>query len=290
MSKNGDNAQNKNAAQAEPDEVKPPSWVERHFGSHYVFMLVSLLLLSFLLPIVGDPARLFGISVFDICICAILISAVRAVAETRRATIIALAVVIPMLILTGISNLVPSKPIDFVEHILFAIFFAFTMCVILRDVLSAGKITGHKIVGAICVYLFLGIIWGFLYSLTEMLSPGSFSAAGVTVTGDAAVPRRLYFSHITYYSFVTLSTLGYGDIVPVKPVSRMLSWMEAVTGQLYIAILIARLVALHVTQTSGWDTHGDWRSPRTHAGTNERVHDHASPFVGGGSEPDKEDS
>lgn len=215
----------------------------------YVSLLISLLLLALLLPLLGDRRRFLGISVLDLCAIAIVLSAVFAVGPRRRIRTISIALAVPMLVLTGVSELVRNRTVDGAEAAVTALFFSFAAAVILQDVVRAGRVTGNKIVGAICVYLFLGIIWGYLYMLTELLVPGSFDASGLSVHRHLDPSARVCFSDMTYYSFVTLSTLGYGDIVPLSPIARTLSWMEALTGQLYVAILIARLVSLHITQS-----------------------------------------
>jgi len=106
--------------------------------------------------------------------------------------------------------------------------------VILTRVLKKGPITFHRIEGAIAAYLLLGLSWATAYELLEYLNPGSF-------TGSVAGSGR--FSSWIYFSFVTIATLGYGDIAPVHPIARSLATAEAITGQLYLAILIARLVS-----------------------------------------------
>jgi hypothetical protein len=114
--------------------------------------------------------------------------------------------------------------------------------------MKVKKVTTDTIFGAICAYLLLGITWTMVFSLIEILHPGSFLGGElVTTAADEVLVASPGF--FIYYSFVTLTTLGYGDITPMTPPARLLSSLEAVTGQLYIAILIARLVALHIVQS-----------------------------------------
>jgi len=94
--------------------------------------------------------------------------------------------------------------------------------------------------GAVFGYFFIGLMWGFVFSVLESLQPGSFRVGG----GQAAELNKFM-----YYSFVTQTTLGYGDITPVTPPARSLSLLEAVIGQFYQAVLIARLVGLHIAQS-----------------------------------------
>jgi hypothetical protein len=109
------------------------------------------------------------------------------------------------------------------------------LLVVLGQTFRAGPMTAHRIQGGIAGYLLLGLLWAQAYALVETLYPGAFSGA-ITVAGG----HRGWM----YFSFVTLTTVGYGDILPVHPAARSLAMLEAVTGPLYIAILLARLVSL----------------------------------------------
>jgi hypothetical protein len=98
----------------------------------------------------------------------------------------------------------------------------------------------------VCTYFLFGVTWGTLYTLLALVSPGAFSVsptlAAVAKWGNPIAP----FTPLTqYYSFTTLATLGYGDVTPVTAGARALSVLEGITGQLYLAVLIARLVGLH---------------------------------------------
>ena len=113
--------------------------------------------------------------------------------------------------------------------------------IILSHVLRAERVSREKIFGALSVYLLLGVIWSLLFIMVDFLVPGSFRYGQ---------DRALTGAEMVYYSFVTLTTLGYGDIVPVSPSARSLATLEALTGQLYLTVLVARLVGLHITHSS----------------------------------------
>lgn len=129
-------------------------------------------------------------------------------------------------------------------HLLAACFFGFALYGILRAIL-AKRASGDAIFGVVCGYLLLGIIWSLLYSAVETASPGSFHVAARENDGSAA---RLDRGVLSYYSFITLATVGYGDVTPATPLARTLAWMEAIAGQFYLAILVAALVGFKVTQ------------------------------------------
>jgi hypothetical protein len=109
--------------------------------------------------------------------------------------------------------------------------------VLLAQVFRAGPVNSYRLQGAIAVYLLFGMGWAHAYHLAGLLNPGSFN----TPAGE--IPSVLDW---VYFSFVTLTTVGYGDITPMKPIARTLAMGEALTGQLYLAVLIARLVAIEV--------------------------------------------
>jgi hypothetical protein len=112
---------------------------------------------------------------------------------------------------------------------------------ILRQTFGAGRITFRRIEGAIAAYLLIGLVFACLYDVLHGLDPAAFLHQGAPVQALEQV------GSYTFFSFVTLTTTGYGDIVPVHPVARSLAILEALTGQLYLAILLARLVSLQIT-------------------------------------------
>ena len=109
--------------------------------------------------------------------------------------------------------------------------------VLLVQIFRAGRVTTVRIQGAIAVYLLFGVAWAHAYRITALLHPHSF----IFQAGElSSVTDWMYFS------FVTLTTVGYGDITPAAPIARTLATGEALTGQLYLAVLIARLVAMEL--------------------------------------------
>lgn len=130
-----------------------------------------------------------------------------------------------------------------VFEIIFALIISYAL---LTHVFTAKIITRETVAGAICVYLFIGLLWSNIYSLHDIAQPDSFSQRANV---DELVYKNphLRAAQFTYFSFVTLSTLGYGDITPQTRPARALAAMEAILGQLYLAVLIARLVGQQVS-------------------------------------------
>ena len=123
-----------------------------------------------------------------------------------------------------------------------------TLCIFLflatfnafRQVAVGNDISPNRIVGAICVYLLLGVIWSIAYSIVEFSQPGSFK-------GLTELLSPLWSMDWIYFSFVTITTLGYGDITPLTQTARSLSFAEAIVGQFYIAVLVAGLVSAYIS-------------------------------------------
>jgi voltage-gated potassium channel Kch len=120
---------------------------------------------------------------------------------------------------------------------------------VLRQVLKAERVSRDVVEGAVCVYILLGAAWAYPFSFIETFHPGAFQLPPLRTMSvlPVVVEARQRF---VYYSFVTLTTVGYGDITPVAPFVQRLAVLEAMFGQLYLSILIARLVGLHIAHTS----------------------------------------
>ena len=108
--------------------------------------------------------------------------------------------------------------------------------VVLAQTFRSGHVSVHRVQGAVAAYLLLGLTWAAAYALVDAIAPGAFATAR---------PESIHNRSYLYFSFVTLTTVGYGDMTPVHQAARSLAMLEALTGQLYPAILIARLVTLH---------------------------------------------
>jgi len=111
----------------------------------------------------------------------------------------------------------------------------------LRQVAIGTDISANRIAGAVCVYLLLGVIWALAYATLELAAPGSFA-------GFAAWTDRGFDSEWIYFSFVTMTTLGYGDLLPISATARAMAYMQTVFGQFYIAILVAGLVGVYISR------------------------------------------
>ena len=203
-------------------------------------LLIALVVLAFVIGPLGLVGRL-GEIVVAIGVSALLITGVLAVARRPRAAFVAALLALASLVADWLVVWRPSRLTHLLQGSLLAVFVAMLAAVVLARTFRSGRVTVHRIVGAVCAYLLLGFIWSQLYGLIALLDAGAFAH------GRAALGRQEFI----YFSFVTMTTVGYGDITPVHPVARSLAMLEALIGQLYPAILIARLVSLESTSIFG---------------------------------------
>lgn len=185
----------------------------------------------------GIPSVRLGLAV-------VLAASLGLLGRHRRTFWIGLGLVLPTLALDWASLLLASWWISLVASCGTIAFLGLVVATIVDALLRAERVTADTILGGICVYLLLGLLWVSAYTLTENLHPGSLLLNGAALTDTLPEPFR--FTQVLYFSFVTLTTLGYGDIIPATPTARALASAEAIVGQLYVAIFVARLVGLHL--------------------------------------------
>ena len=213
----------------------------------FSYLLISLVLLLLLHPIFADV--FIGRVIQNIALSVVLLSAVYSVSRKKQVFAIAVLLSLPVFAGTWLAYFLDNVYLTLVTWSFAIVFLALIGSIVLSDVLKSEKVTTDTIHASICVYLLIGVTWALLYSVMEGIRPESFLIEHSLVTSVIE-----YIPHFLYYSFVTLTTLGYGDITPLTPLAKTLSYMEAVTGQIYIAVLIARLVGVHIAQSISKDS------------------------------------
>ncbi len=167
----------------------------------------------------------------------------------RREFTIAVILAVPALSGRWLLSLRQSSGLLMVVALCWAVFLGFAIVVILRQVLRASRVSNDTLSGAVSCYLLLGVFFAFLYAAIALAYPGSFLIDGRKLTPEIS---HFFYQHeigkLIYFSIVTLATVGYGDITPLSPPARSLAMVESVTGQFYVAILIARLVSIRYSK------------------------------------------
>jgi hypothetical protein len=215
----------------------------------YLFLLGALLILLVVHPIVaalGDTGPLF-----DILFALVMLMLVLALAQDKVWRVIACVLLIPAAALSTGGHLFASSAQDLsltAGHTIGALFFVAAAGKIIQSILAPQELTSDSVFGAICGYLLLGVACALTYATIYARNPEAFQL------GDSVRPEMEQADYsrsvFIYYSFVTLTTVGYGDVTPVSTPARTLSWVEAMTGQLYLAVLVAGLISALVARNS----------------------------------------
>jgi len=222
-------------------------WTDRSL----TVLLFLLLAVVFVLYPLGNLG-LVGQLVMSLCFSLMLVSGVGAVAKSRVATMLVGGLVVANLVAQGLSFGRGGADMPGWEAVAALLSCGVLASVVLAQVFREGPITGHRIQGAVAVYLLLGLTWAFAYMLIDIVWPDAFAVPAAA--GRASALGDDHRWRFVYFSFVTLTTVGYGDITAVHPVARALVILEALTGQLFPAILLARLVSMELY-------HRQWTEP-----------------------------
>jgi len=201
----------------------------------YLYLLLALVVMLVAYPYAGGGGAL-GVAAVLIPIASLFALGIH---HRHRLILLALGIVTVAGIIqeaTG-AELLPLVAIGVSALLLFA----YTTIFVLWRVLRSERVTGDTLCGAIAVYLMIGLTWSLAYVLLEHLHPGSFRLV-------AAGLQRVDGKDLLYFSFVTLATIGYGDAIPVTDGARSFAVLEGLCGTIYMAILVARLIGLHLAQ------------------------------------------
>jgi hypothetical protein len=202
--------------------------------NRFLYLLLSIFLLFLLSPVASMLGMTITLFFMDVAFTIVFISAVYAVGQNRRRLVVGIALLLPSMILTWINPLNTSTTLHLFANLFSLFFFGFIIYSITAHVLRINEVTLEQISGTLCVYMLIGMIWSVAYQMIDMIFPGSFSM------------ENMLFPDYNYFSFVTLTTLGYGDISPISKVARAFAMVEAVTGQFFLAVLVARQVGLFI--------------------------------------------
>jgi hypothetical protein len=203
-----------------------------------VQLLIALAVLLICAPFVEELEG--GHLILSVLFSLVLIAAVFAVADRKRTLAIALVLAVPAITARWINHFRPDLVHPSVFLVCALVLLAFVIGHLLHFILRAPVVTVDVLCASVAAYLMLGLMWTVAYWLVDQLTPGG----AFSFNTDRSAQSMNGFTGF-YFSFITLSTVGYGDITPVSRAARLLAAMEAMTGLLYVAVLIARLVSLY---------------------------------------------
>jgi hypothetical protein len=223
-------------------------WLRRADQERSVPLLVSLLIL--LATGAWLTERFAGLAIFELLLTLVMLSSIRQLSARRRQALVGVLLAVPTITCLWLRKLVPAPGLSELALGLLILFLLYTAATILLHIFRSKHITIDTLSEALSVYLLMGIAWGYIYGLIYLQAPGAFHlpeqarpTLETGITGDVPLDILIYFS------FVTLATLGYGDVSPIASSARAMVMLEAVFGQFYVAVLVARLVGLNISDS-----------------------------------------
>lgn len=207
---------------------------------NFAYLTIGLVLLLFVSALVDNFHITLGGHVIEAAVTMTLIIGVWSIRTERRwfRTGFGLIAAIVVIFLAGLF--LDLAGLYMIHLVLLLCFLVLSVWVAAKQALFAGRVEANTIIGAVCIYLLLGIIWAVLYVFVNLALPGSFH-------GVSATDPRDCFHALLYFSFVSLTTQGFGDISPALPLAQFLTYTEGIVGQLYMAIVVASLVGIRIS-------------------------------------------
>ncbi len=172
----------------------------------------------------------------------IIVSGVVATFRQRWVRFFVILLAVAGITLTWIEHIHPERSLTILSIVLGMVFLVFLLAILIVQVFRKGTVTAHRIRGAIVVYLLMGGMWSFCYYGVALTIPQAFNWPAGLATGDLQAVQQV----LTYFSFTTLTTTGFGDVTPAIPLTRTLAMFEGLAGQLYLVITLTRLVSLAI--------------------------------------------
>ncbi len=218
------------------------SLLQHRFVVLLVLLALFLTVLPFLRALNPDYEKgIFQLVSAPLFTC-ILLSAVFAISRTRTTLVIAVLLGVPAVAMELIPHGLATPFLQLATDAVEGCLLAYCVALIVRRLFDIEEVTFDNICASVCAYILLAIVWALVYEVIERQVPGSFLSGGAVINGFGETGNIASI----YFSMVTISTLGYGDIVPASQQVRILAACEAIMGQIYLAILVARLVGLHI--------------------------------------------
>jgi len=223
----------------------------------FFFLLLVLLLFVVVYPTLHETAG--SRELYDVLRTLVLVGALRVIFVQRHQFFTGVGLTAVLVAAIWIGYLFPGPwalPLVLTLHGLATLFFVVAVGSILWTVYQRSEVSVDSLAGALCAYLLLGVVFAHAYWFIEAAAPGSFRGDG-EFAGELGDPRRSQFA-LTYYSFVTLASVGANDVTPVRAAARGVTILEAICGQFYMAVLIADLIGKKVSRPPppaepGWE-------------------------------------
>jgi hypothetical protein len=231
----------------------PSSTLSRLRSRRFALLMWALVINLLLAPVMANSPILrvptLGAILSGIFFGVVLVAAVFAVSHKRSITTIALVLASTVVLTAALKFALETRGMLTLSHLMKGAFLLFIAALLIRHIFATSKVTLDLISAALCAYLVFGLMCASLFAAIEGFQPGSFHLPGegeaFSTVGFSPEEDILQ----VYFSFVTLLTLGYGDVYPVGSLARIVAVLEAFAGQIMMVVLVARLVGVHVAQS-----------------------------------------
>ncbi len=207
--------------------------------NNFIYLFFSLLIFLFSAAIMAEFPGSVGQDIFSLVTILMLVVSIKSLKTEKTWKWAVYALIVSFIILTALGKFIDHDFTVYLILVVLLMFFIGSFSVAAKQVLLVGDIDGNKIIGSLSLYLLLGLIWAVIYLLILSMDPTAFS-------GVEAANWQQSFSRVAYYSFVTLTTLGYGDILPTNHVAEFFVYLEAIIGVFYMAIIVSSLISLRL--------------------------------------------
>ena len=177
----------------------------------------------------------------------VLLWALYTITGGGKVLILAAIMLIPTITSTWLADPDQKSYVLYIDNITNIVYFSLICAFLGRYILANKRVTGEVIFAAMCLYMILAILWAAIYTNLELYYGDVFTFGGLS-TAEAGIAKDALFQEFVYFSFVTLSTLGYGDVLPANLIGQNWAAMEAMIGQFFIAVVIARLVSVYTVE------------------------------------------
>ena len=207
--------------------------------NNFVYLFFSLIILLFSATVVAEVPGGFSNDIFSFVILLMIAVSIKSLNTERTWKWTAYSIIVVFILLTALGKVFTYQYSVYFILLTLLIFFICAFIITAKHVLFVGDIDRNKIIGSLTLYLLLGVIWAVIYLIILAMDPQAFS-------GIEAGNWQHIFARVSYYSFVTLTTLGYGDILPTNHIAEFFAYMEAIIGVFYMAIIVSSLISLRL--------------------------------------------
>ena len=216
-----------------------------HWYVRKYFILTIILTVFLLVPPFFSHIK--NSTIVDLLFFALMLCTVYTIAHNKL--LLTVGLVLTVITQWGSFSTKASENIEFVIGLISAIILLLiVITVIIKDIIADDEILIDAIFGSISAYLLIGVTWALVYYLTDTLMPTAIMVNAELPAQTLQLSGKSDFSFYNYFSFVSMTTLGYGDLIPTHPITRALATYQAIFGQMFIAILVSRLVAMHISK------------------------------------------